>query len=186
MGVDGELRDAVLAHQRFQVGPHAVGALGEHALALVEHLVEDHDALVGQPDLVGVRVHQRPADVAGVPVLDGGVQLPADVLDRLLDVREKRFQAREDRLDRHRKRAFVGDTPRAGRTREGQGQSSSLTGEPGSGGPRDLRTERAAHRDEPCAPGRPAGDAQADTGRCIRIDWSSPMAIQTANIEEPP
>ena len=51
--------------------------------ALVEHLVEDHDALVGQADLVGVRVHQRPADVGRVPVLDRGVQLAADVLDRL-------------------------------------------------------------------------------------------------------
>ena len=47
-----------------EVGPHRVGALGEDPVALVEHLVEDLHALVGQADLVGVGVHQRPADRA--------------------------------------------------------------------------------------------------------------------------
>ena len=61
--VDGELRDRpVLAHHRFHVGPHGVGALGDDPVALVEDLVEDLDALVGQADLVGVGIHQRPAD----------------------------------------------------------------------------------------------------------------------------
>ncbi len=101
VGVHGELRHLVLAHQRFEVRPDAVRPLGEHALALVEHLVEDHDALVRQADLVGVGVHQRPVDVAGVPVLDGRVELAADVLDRLLDVREEGLQAWEDRFDSH-------------------------------------------------------------------------------------
>ena len=58
--VDGELRHAVLAHQRLQVGPDRVGALGQHVGLLVEHLVEDLDALVGQAHLVRVGVHQRP------------------------------------------------------------------------------------------------------------------------------
>src|SRR5690606_20707216 len=93
--------------------PDAVGALGEDAPALVEHLVEDHDALVGQPDLVRVRVHQCPADVALVPRLDGGVQLTADVLDGLLHMREQSFELWEDRIDRHRElsRAGRGDHP---------------------------------------------------------------------------
>ena len=47
-GVHGELRDVVLPHQLLEVRPHAVRALGEDALTLVEYLVEDHDALVGQ------------------------------------------------------------------------------------------------------------------------------------------
>ena len=34
---------------------------------LVEHLVEDLHALVGQPDLVGVGVHEAPADLGGLP-----------------------------------------------------------------------------------------------------------------------
>ncbi|MGX1269953.1 hypothetical protein RKD18_003147 [Streptomyces phaeoluteigriseus] len=105
--VHGELRDVMLAHQGLQVRPHAVRALGEDALLLVEDLVQDHDALVGQPDLVRVRVHQRPADVAGLPGLDRGVELAADVLDRLLHVREQSFELREDRLDRHRGVTFV-------------------------------------------------------------------------------
>ena len=36
-----------------------------------------------------------------VPLLDGGVELTADVLDRLLHMREQGFELREDRLDRH-------------------------------------------------------------------------------------
>ena len=52
----------VLPHQRLDVRPDRVGALGEDPVPLVEHLVEDLHALVGQPDLVGVGVHQRPAD----------------------------------------------------------------------------------------------------------------------------
>ncbi len=102
MRVHGELRHVVLAHQLLEVRPHAVGALGEDALALVEYLVEDHDALVGQADLVRVRVHEGPADVAGVPVLDGGVELAADVLDRLLHMREQGLELWEDGLGRHR------------------------------------------------------------------------------------
>ncbi len=100
VAVDGELRDGVLPHQRLQVRPDAVGALGEDALLLVQHLVEDHDALVGQTDLVGVRVHQGPADVTGFPVLDRGVELSADVLDRLLHMREQSFELRKNRLHR--------------------------------------------------------------------------------------
>ena len=95
VAVDGERGHAVLAHQRFEVGPDGVAALGQCVGALVEQLVEDLDALVGQPDLVGVRVEQRPPDIGGGPVLGDGVQLSADVLHRLGDAREERFQGRE-------------------------------------------------------------------------------------------
>ena len=104
MRVDGELRHPVLAHQGLEVGPHGVGALGEGVGPLVEHFVEDHDALVGHADLVGVGVHQRPAHggVAGdVPLLDGGVQLAADVLDRLAHLLEQRLERAEDGLSGH-------------------------------------------------------------------------------------
>jgi hypothetical protein len=102
VGVHGEMRHGMLAHQRLEVRPHRVAALGEHSGPLVEDLVEDHDALIRQADLVRVGVQQRPAHVTGVPVLDGRVQLAADVLDRLLDARQERLESREDRLDRHR------------------------------------------------------------------------------------
>ena len=101
VGVDGELRHVVLAHQRLEVWPHRVGALGQDVGLLVEHLVQDHDALVGQADLVGIGIHQAPADVGAVPVLDGGVELAADILDRLLDSRQQRLKAGEQGLDRH-------------------------------------------------------------------------------------
>src|SRR5436309_1690704 len=65
--VDGDLRDAVLAHEPFQVGPDRVGALGQHVGPLVEDLVQDLHALVGPADLVRVRVHERPPDGRGVP-----------------------------------------------------------------------------------------------------------------------
>ena len=105
VAVDGELRDVVLAHHLLHVGPHGVGALGHDPVALVEHFVEDLHALVGQADLVGVGVHQRPADgravLGAVPVLDRRVELAADVLDRLLHGRQLRLQAREDRCNGH-------------------------------------------------------------------------------------
>ena len=109
--------DAVLAHQRLEVGPDGVGALGQRVGALVEHLVEDLHALVGQPHLVGVGVHQRPVHGDGVPVLDCGVQLTADVLDRLADPGQQRLEAWEQRLDRHACRVY-GDA-RGGRTARG-------------------------------------------------------------------
>ena len=40
------------------------------AVVLVQHLVENRDALVGLPDLVGVRVEQRPPDVGLAPLLN--------------------------------------------------------------------------------------------------------------------
>ena len=101
VAVDGELRDARLAHLRREVGPDRVRPLGQRARLLVEHLVEDHDALVGQADLVGVRVHERPAHVALVPVLDLAVELAADVLDGLAHRRQQRLESWEQALDRH-------------------------------------------------------------------------------------
>jgi hypothetical protein len=39
----------------------------------------------------------------------------------------------------------------------------------------------------PCAFGQPDdGVRYADMGRCIFTDWSSPMATQFANIDDPP
>ncbi len=96
--VDGELRHPVLAHQGLEVGPDGVRAFRERVGAFVDHLVQDHDALVGEPDLVGVGVHQRPANhrIVVAPRLDLRVELAADVLNRLAHQREQGFQARED------------------------------------------------------------------------------------------
>ena len=90
--VDRELRHAVLAHQPLEVGPDRVGALGQHVGLLVEHLVQDLHALVGQADLVRVRVHQHPAHGGRVPVLDHRAQLAAHVLDRLAHLRQQALE----------------------------------------------------------------------------------------------
>ncbi len=94
--VDGELWDLVFAHHLLHVGEHGIGALGEDPVALVQDLVEDLHALVGQPHLVRVGVHQRPPHRDRVPVLDRRVELATDVLDRLLHRRQQRLQLSED------------------------------------------------------------------------------------------
>ena len=102
--VDGELRHRMGAHERLHVRPHRVGALGERVGALVEDFVQDHRALVGDADLVGVGVHQGPADrvvTADRPVLDGGVEFAADILDGLAHLLEQRLEGGEDRLTGH-------------------------------------------------------------------------------------
>jgi hypothetical protein len=104
--VDGELRHALAAHEGLEVGPDRVCPLGQHVGPLVEDLVEDLHALVGQPDLVGVRVHQRPPHRRGVPVLHHAAELAADVLDGLADPREQLLQAGPDRRDAHRHATF--------------------------------------------------------------------------------
>ena len=100
--VDGELRDPVRTHERLEIRPHGVRTLGERVVALVEDFVEDLHALVGHTHLVGVRVHERPVDGNGVPVLAHGVELAADVLDRLGHQGQQRLETREHRLDAHR------------------------------------------------------------------------------------
>ena len=106
VAVDGELRHPRLPHQRLEVGPDRIRPLGEGVGPLVEDLVEDHDALVRDADLVGVGVHQRPAhrqlvpggtEAAAVPVLGRRVQLAADVLDGLTDPLEQRLEGGPDR-----------------------------------------------------------------------------------------
>ena len=83
--VDREQREALAAQDLFEVGPGGVGALGEGVVTLVEDLVEDLEALVGQADLVGVRVHQEPPDPLGARRRNLGAELAADVARRLLD-----------------------------------------------------------------------------------------------------
>ena len=95
MTIDGELRNTVFSHQLLEIGPHRVGALGEHVLASVENLVQDLHTLIRGTDLVGVGVHQRPPHRGVFPVFDDGVHLATDVLDRLADARQQRFQAIE-------------------------------------------------------------------------------------------
>ena len=110
MTVDAQLRQGRGAHQRLHVGPHRIRPLGQRIGALVEDLIQDHDALVGQPHLIGVGVHQHPADAqflalgaeaSAVPVLHGGIELAADILDRFAHPLEQRLEVGESGLARH-------------------------------------------------------------------------------------
>ena len=93
--IDGELRNTVFSHQFLEIGPHRVGALGENIFATVENLIEDLHSLIGGADFVSIGIHQRPPHRGVFPVLDDGVHLATDVLDRLADARQQRFEAIE-------------------------------------------------------------------------------------------
>ena len=101
MGIDGELGDGVLTHERLEVGPHRIGALTQHTRLLIEHLIENLHALIGGTHLVGIGIHQRPAHLGGIPVADDGIDFASDVLDRLLNAREQGFERGEDGGSRH-------------------------------------------------------------------------------------
>ncbi len=114
--VNGELRDCFAPQQRLHVRPHGIRAFGEGIGAFVDDLVQDHDALVGKGHLIGIWVHQGPAcgqllavwaEPAAVPVLDGGVELTADVLYRLAHLLQQRFEAVEQRDARSTGRMYV-------------------------------------------------------------------------------
>ena len=179
--VQGELGQAVLAHQRLEVGPHGVGAFGEDAVALVQHLVEDLDALVGQAHLVGVRVAQRPADVGAVPVLDDRAHLAADVLDRLAHARQQRLKRRVHRFDRHQNRVaertgLAAASPLRARRDLRRAGAVSLPGL-GRAGPQER------DHDHVHAEVRPGYSKMM---RRRWTDWSRPIAIMSAKMADPP
>ena len=58
-------RNARLAHGVTHVGPRHIATLAGDSLGLVKDVVEDGDTLVGQTDLVHIRVDQA-ATVVGI------------------------------------------------------------------------------------------------------------------------
>jgi hypothetical protein len=83
-GVHAEQRQAALAQQRLEVHPRRVRALGERVVALVEDLVQDLQPLVGQTDLVGIGIDEKPRHPVGSPAGRDGAVLTPDVAGRLL------------------------------------------------------------------------------------------------------
>ena len=79
VGIDREQGQSPCPHERFEVEPGCVGALGDHVGPLVEDLVEDLEALVGQADLVCIGVRQEPGDLARAVFRSQRSQLTADV-----------------------------------------------------------------------------------------------------------
>ena len=63
--LEREQRNARLAHSVTHIGPRHIATLAGDALGLVKDVVEDGDALVGQTDLVHIRIDQA-ATVVGI------------------------------------------------------------------------------------------------------------------------
>ena len=80
-GLQAEEGDAVAAHHRFEVAPGAIDTLGEQVFALVDEVVEDHEAEVGAAELVDIGEGEGDlaADGRVVPVLGDAVELAAGV-----------------------------------------------------------------------------------------------------------
>ncbi|CAB4874077.1 unannotated protein [freshwater metagenome] len=85
MAIDRELRHIGLAHQRLEIWPNRICALGKCIIALINYFVQNLHALIRCTDLVGIRVHKHPAHLNGVPIFQGGIKFTTDVLDRLVD-----------------------------------------------------------------------------------------------------
>ena len=90
--LEREGRDPLATHDVLEVEPRVEGPLGHRRRTLVEHLVEDLDALVRLPDLVRVRVGHGPAGDGRVPGRGHGVVLAADVLRGLAHLHEPRLE----------------------------------------------------------------------------------------------
>ena len=87
--LEREQRNACLAHGVAHVGPRHIAALAGDALGLVKNVVEDGDTLVGQTDLVYVRIDQT-TTVIGIG-LGKRAPLVIDIAARFLDLGEQRL-----------------------------------------------------------------------------------------------
>jgi hypothetical protein len=96
VSVDREQRDALAPHDGLEIAPRCVRALGDGVVTLVQDLVEDLQALVGQTDLVGVGIRQQPGNSALTCAGTLRAQLEPDVAGRLLHAREMGFELRPD------------------------------------------------------------------------------------------
>ena len=93
VGVDREQRQALTAQELFHVDPGGVGALGSGIGAFVDDLVEDLESGIGQPDLVGVRVGEKPRGLVGPVFGSLHAVLTPDVTRWLLHLRQEGLKA---------------------------------------------------------------------------------------------
>ena len=82
-------RNTRLAHGVTHIWPRHIATLAGDALGLVKDIVEDGDALVGQTNLVHIRVDQA-ATVVGIG-LGKRAPLVIDIATRLFDLGEQRL-----------------------------------------------------------------------------------------------
>ena len=98
VGVDREQGQMVGAQQRLEVDPRGVGPFGQGIGPLVEDLVEDLQPLVGQADLVGVRIDEQPGHPTALVVRPLSPIFATDVPSGFLDPGQQRFKLRPDRI----------------------------------------------------------------------------------------
>ena len=82
-------RNTRLAHGVTHIRPRHIATLAGDALGLVKDVVEDGDTLVGQTDLVYIRINQA-ATIIGIG-LGKRAPLVIDIATRLLDLGEQRL-----------------------------------------------------------------------------------------------
>ncbi len=90
--VDREERQIAGAQLRLEVDPWGVGPFRHRIGALVQDLVQDLQALVGQADLVGVGVNEQPGDLAGAVLGTDRTVLEPDVASGFLDLGQQGFE----------------------------------------------------------------------------------------------
>ena len=87
--LEREQRNARLAHSVTHIGPRHIATLAGKALLMIEYVIEDRKPLIGQTDLVHIRIDQA-ATVVGIG-LGKRAPLVIDIATRLLDLGEQRL-----------------------------------------------------------------------------------------------
>ena len=87
--LERQQRNPRLAHGIAHIGPRYVAALAGNALGLIKDVVENGDALVGQTDLIHVRIDHAAA-IVGIGLRERA-PLVVDIATRLLDLGEQRL-----------------------------------------------------------------------------------------------
>ena len=86
----------MLTQCRGEIEPGRVGPLGDGIVAFVQDFVQDLEALIGQPDLVRIRVDEEPRDRAGPVNRNPTATLHPDIPGGLLDPGQERFDPRPE------------------------------------------------------------------------------------------
>ena len=118
MVLQREQRHLMAAHLRFEIKPRRVRALGHRVVSLVDDLVEDLQALVGQADLVGIGVDQQPGHFVGAVKGTLGAVLAPDVAGRFLHPGEQGFKPGPDGRHVELHTTAQAATPRVGGRRQ--------------------------------------------------------------------
>lgn len=159
--LQGEQGNTRPAHGGLHVHPGGIGTLGDGVGPLVQDFVEDLESLVGETDLIGVRIDQQPRQRCGAVLGRSGAELATDVARGLRHLGKQRFGAGPEGLHACTEctRRILGD--RGGGRQDGESRPHRV-------GPSDM-PERGIRSVEP------SGNAQTTIRRASRAT----MALTT-------